>query len=218
MTDDRHVLGRALIDACLAMTARGINHGTSGNASARWRDGFLVTPTGRRYETLAPDELVYVTLDGAAHGPLAPSSEWRMHRDIYACRPEAAAVLHAHPPYATALSCLREGIPGFHYMVAAAGGPDIRCAGYALFGTAELSTAMLAALEDRRACLLANHGMICFGADLDRALALAVEVESLARQYCIARQTGAPVLLTPAQLDEALARFADYGRQPGDGR
>ena len=213
--NDRHSIGQSVIDACLAMTARGVNHGTSGNGSARWLDGFLVTPTGRRYETLTPADMVYVTLDGQAHGPLAPSSEWRMHRDIYLHRPEAMAVLHAHPAYATALACLREGIPRFHYMVAAAGGPDIRCSTYALYGSAELSAAMLSALEGRKACLLANHGMICFETSMERTLALAVEVEALARQYCIARQTGTPVLLTEAEMDEALARYATYGKQPG---
>jgi L-fuculose-phosphate aldolase len=213
--NDSYSIGQSIIDACLAMTARGVNHGTSGNGSARWLDGFLVTPTGRRYETLTPADMVYVTLDGQAHGPLAPSSEWRMHRDIYLHRPEAMAVLHAHPAYAAALACLREGIPRFHYMVAAAGGPDIRCAAYALYGSAELSAAMLTALEGRKACLLANHGMICFETNMERALALAVEVEALARQYCIARQTGTPVLLTEAEMDEALARYATYGKQPG---
>ncbi len=212
---DRHSIGQSVIDACRAMTARGVNHGTSGNGSARWADGFLVTPTGLPYETLAPSDMVYVTLDGQSHGPLAPSSEWRMHCDIYRARPEAMAVLHAHPPYATALSCLREGIPRFHYMVAAAGGPDIRCSDYALYGSAELSAAMLRALDGRKACLLANHGMIVFEAGVTKALGLAVEVEALARQYCIARQTGTPVLLTEAEMDEALARYATYGKQPG---
>lgn len=212
---DRHSIGQSVIDACRAMTALGVNHGTSGNGSARWRDGFLVTPTGTRYENLRAADMVYVTLDGEAHGPLAPSSEWRMHCDIYRSRPEAMAVLHAHPPHATALSCLREGIPRFHYMVAAAGGPDIRCSDYALYGSAALSAAMLAALEGRRACLLANHGMIVCETAVDRALALAVEVEALARQYCIARQTGTPVLLSEAEMDEALARYATYGKQPG---
>ncbi|MBI1179431.1 MAG: class II aldolase [Alphaproteobacteria bacterium] len=215
MSSDRDELASAVIDACKAMTAAGVNHGTSGNGSARWRDGFLVTPTGMRYEALTPEQMVYVTLDGTAHGPLAPSSEWRMHRDIYGHRPEAMAVLHAHPPHATALSCLREPIPRFHYMVAAAGGPDIRCSRYALYGGAELSAAMLEALDGRRACLLANHGMICFGPSVEKALALAVEVEALARQYCIARQTGTPVLLSEAEMDEALARYASYGKQPG---
>ncbi|MEN3950937.1 class II aldolase/adducin family protein [Iodidimonas sp. SYSU 1G8] len=212
---DRHSIGQSVIDACLAMTALGVNHGTSGNGSARWLDGFLVTPTGLRYETLTPADMVYVTLDGQAHGTLAPSSEWRMHCDIYRARPDMNAVLHAHPPYATALACLREGIPCFHYMVAAAGGPDIRCAGYAVYGSAALSAAMLVALEGRKACLLANHGMIVCETTMARALSLAVEVEALARQYCIARQTGTPVLLSEAEMDEALARYAGYGRQAG---
>jgi L-fuculose-phosphate aldolase len=212
---DRDRLGQAVIDACKAMTARGVNHGTSGNGSVRWKDGFLITPTGMAYESLSAAQMVHVSLDGTVQGPLAPSSEWRMHRDIYAARPEAMAVLHAHPPFATALSCLREPIPRFHYMVAAAGGPDIRCSEYALYGSEALSAAMLRALEGRKACLLANHGMICFGGNVESALALATEVEALARQYCIARQTGTPVLLTEEEMDEALARYASYGKQPG---
>ncbi|MDF1748650.1 MAG: class II aldolase/adducin family protein, partial [Alphaproteobacteria bacterium] len=117
-----------------------------------------------------------------APGQLLPSSEWRMHADIYRQRPEAQAVVHAHPTFCTALSCRREGIPAFHYMVAMAGGIDIRCSDYATFGTEALSKTMIAALEGRKACLLANHGMICFEANLTRALGLAIEVENLARQ------------------------------------
>jgi L-fuculose-phosphate aldolase len=134
-----------------------------------------------------------------------------MHGDIYAGRPEANAVVHAHPPYGTALACLGEGIPPFHYMVASAGGHDIRCADYATFGTQALSDLMLQALAGRRACLLAHHGMICFGGDLDGAMALAVEVESLARQYSLARQMGEPGLLSRRQMNEVVKRFRNYG-------
>ena len=138
-----------------------------------------------------------------------------MHRDIYASRPEAGAVLHAHPTFATALSCLRRDIPAFHYMVAVAGGSDIRCADYALFGTQDLSDKMLAALEGRRACLLGTHGMICFHDDLAKVLWLGIEVEALARQYWHAIQIGEPVILDDRQMHEVLERFADYGRQAG---
>ena len=162
---------------------------------------------------MSPHEIVFVTLDGRAEvGRRKPSSEWRMHRDIYAARPEAGAVLHAHSTYATALSCHRLDIPAFHYMIAIAGGADIRCADYALFGTQELSDSMLDALAGRRACLLGTHGMICFHDDLDSALWLGIEVETLARQYWHARQLGEPMLLDEAQMDEVLKKFKTYSK------
>ena len=217
----RDTLARAVIDTALAMERKGINQGKSGNVSARFGDGFLITPTGLEYEHLTPSDIVWMGLDGSVPaGQRAPSSEWRMHLDIYRARPEAGAVVHAHSVQATALSCLRRGIPSFHYMVAVAGGRDIRCGEYALFGTQALSDAMLTALEGRRACLLGNHGQIAFGADLGKALALAVEVETLAAQYLAALGAGLgePVLLSDAQMDEALERFRTYGRQPDEGK
>ena len=140
-----------------------------------------------------------------------------MHLDVYRARPEAGAVVHVHSPYATALSCHRRGIPAFHYMVAAAGGADIRCADYATFGTQALSDAMLLAMEGRRACLLANHGQIAFGPSLDKALWLAGEVETLARQYLLALGIGGPTLLDDAEMDRVLELFRTYGRQPALG-
>jgi len=196
------------------MNARGINQGSAGNISTRFGAGFLITPSGMAYERLQPEHIVLVDLAGACADQLRPSSEWRMHRDIYVHRPEAGAVLHAHPTFATALSCLRADIPAFHYMVAVAGGTDIRCADYALFGTQALSDHMLLALRERRACLLGTHGMICFHDNLDKALWLGVEVEALAKQYWHARQLGEPVILSAAQMDEVLQRFKDYGKQP----
>lgn len=213
--NERQALGRRIIDTCLAMNAAGVNQGKSGNISTRFGDGLLITPSGMAYDALKPMDMVCLTLDGEKVDPdgLEPSSEWRMHADIYRARPEAQAILHAHPTFCTALACRRQGIPSFHYMVAMAGGRDIRCADYALFGTQALSDTMIAALEDRKACLLANHGLICFEADLNRALALAVEVESLAHQYLQASQGGTPVLLTDTEMDEALERFKTYGKQ-----
>ncbi|MEW5770602.1 MAG: class II aldolase/adducin family protein [Pseudomonadota bacterium] len=140
-----------------------------------------------------------------------PSSEWRFHRDIYAAFPQARAVVHAHSPFAVALACLRRDLPPFHYMVAMAGGSDIRCAAYATFGTQALSDAVVTALQDRRACLMANHGLVAWGASLDAALALAVEVEALCGQYLRACQVGEPVLLSAAEMAEVLERFKDYG-------
>jgi L-fuculose-phosphate aldolase len=142
-----------------------------------------------------------------------PSSEWRFHRDIYLSRPEINAIVHVHSPYATALACTRRDIPPFHYMIAAAGGANVRCAPYATFGTQALSDHAVAALIDRRACLLANHGLVALGADLERARRTAVEVEELARQYLLAEQTGHLVLLSASEIDEAMAMFSSYGQQ-----
>jgi L-fuculose-phosphate aldolase len=207
-------LRRAIIAAARRMNELGINQGTSGNISVRWRDGFLVTPSGMEYESLKPADLVFMDMAGRAKGTRKPSSEWRIHRDILASRPEAGAVLHAHPPHATTLACLGRGIPAFHYMVAMAGGDSIRCAPYATFGTDALSKAALAALRGRRACLLANHGMVVFGRDLAHALRIAVEVETLAGQYWRALQIGRPKLLSKAEMKLNVEKFKTYGVQP----
>lgn len=204
-----------VIDTCLVMNASGLNQGTSGNVSLRQADGFLITPSGVPYDVLTPDKIVRMDLEGGFHGEFAPSSEWRMHSDIYRTRPEAGAVVHVHSPYATALSTLREEVPAFHYMVAVAGGDSLRCADYAVFGSQELSDAMLVALKGRSACLLANHGQIAFGPTLEKALWLAGEVEALCLQYCIARSLGAPVILNAADMAQVQRRFASYGAQPG---
>jgi L-fuculose-phosphate aldolase len=222
MTGDRapanneRALREAVIATAIAMNAAGINRGKSGNVSARWRegsfDGFLITPTGVPYDQTAPEQIVAMTLGGEARGTLLPSSEWRFHRDIYVARVDAQAIVHTHAPFATSLACLHRGIPPFHYMVAVAGGRDIRCAGYATFGTQALSDHALAALEGRDACLLANHGMIAVGASLAKALALAVEVETLAEMYSRALQIGEPVLLPDAEMDVVLEKFRTYGQ------
>jgi len=213
----RESLSQQIIDTCLAMNAQGINQGSAGNVSARFDDGFLITPSGLAYDKLIPGDLVYMVMDGSHEGLLTPSSEWRMHLDIYAARPEAGAVIHAHSTFATSLSCLRKEIPAFHYMVAVAGGTNIRCSNYALFGTQDLSDTMLKALADRRACLLGTHGMICFHDNLDKTLWLAVEVETLAKQYWHACQAGVPVLLSDGQMAEVLEKFKSYGKQPQQG-
>lgn len=207
-------LRQAVIDAARAMNALGINQGTSGNVSVRFRDGLLLTPSGVDYETLTPGKIVHMTMDGAWTGTLRPSSEWRIHRDILAGRPEFGAVIHAHSPYATALACCGRGIPAFHYMVAVAGGDSIRCAPYATFGGQALSDRALAALAGRKACLLANHGLIACGVDLPQALKIAVEVETLAAQYWRALQLGAPLLLSAAEMERVLEKFRTYGAQP----
>jgi len=209
-------LRSAIVATALAMNALGINRGKSGNVSARGVsdgfDGFLVTPTGLPYDATAPEDIVPMTLDGQARGARLPSSEWRFHRDIYRSRADANAVVHTHAPFATTLACHSRGIPAFHYMVAVAGGRDIRCAPYATFGTQALSDHVVAALDGRRACLLAHHGMIAIGASLPEALALAVEVETLAEIYWRALSIGEPPLLTDAEMDVVLEKFATYGQ------
>jgi L-fuculose-phosphate aldolase len=197
------------------MNAAGINANKSGNVSARARRGaaagFVVTPTAVPYHELATGDLAFVTLGGAAHGELEPSSEWRFHRDIYAARPEFAAIVHTHSAHATALACHGRGLPAFHYMVAVAGGADIRCAPYATFGTQALSDHAVAALEGRRACLLAHHGVIACGASLDQALALAIEIEHLARVYLASLAVGEPPQLDADEMERVLERFRHYG-------
>lgn len=204
----------ALVAVMRKLEADGLNRAAAGNASVRTARGFLVTPTGVVPGDLQAEQMVEMTLAGEVLDTTwRPSSEWRFHRDIYASRPDAAAVVHVHSTYATAQACTREGIPPFHYMIAAGGGADIRCAPYATFGTQALSDAAIAALHDRRACLLANHGLIAVGPTLARALRTAVEVEELARQYLLASQTGRLQLLSEAEINDALKMFEGYGQQ-----
>lgn len=203
-----------VIRGCRALTSLGLTYGTSGNVSIR-RDsaGLFVSPTGMPYDQLQPDDVPLVTLDGRWFGRRRPSSEWRFHRDIMAARAEVGAIVHAHSRHATALACTGRDIPAFHYMVAVAGGADIRCAPYHPFGTQELSDAALTALQGRKACLLAHHGIIAVGRDLEAALKLAGEVESLAAQYCIALALGSVGLLEEAQMRHVVEKFRTYGRQ-----
>jgi L-fuculose-phosphate aldolase len=215
--EDATALRQRVIDTARAMNAAGINANKAGNVSARCRrgahDGFVVTPTGLPYDALAPDDLVFVRLaDGQPLGRRAPSSEWRFHRDILAQRPEFAAIVHTHSACATALACHGMGLPAFHYMVAAAGGSDIRCAPYATFGTQALSDHALAALSGRRACLLAHHGVIACGESLPSALTLAIEVEHLATMYLAARTLGEPPRLPADEMQRVIDKFATYGQ------
>jgi L-fuculose-phosphate aldolase len=202
-----------VLSTARAMNAAGLNRGTAGNVSVRHEDGFFVTPTGMDYEESTPDDIVFVGLDGRAEGRRKPSSEWRFHRDIYAARPEAGAIIHTHAPFATALACRGGAIPPFHYMIARFGGSDIHCAGYATFGTQELSDEMLKALAGRSACLMAHHGMVVFGRDLKQALALAVEFEALCEQYWRVLALGEVRLLPEEEMRRVIAKFRDYGRQ-----
>ncbi|HEX4985779.1 MAG TPA: class II aldolase/adducin family protein [Burkholderiales bacterium] len=204
-------LRKRIIATALRMNALGINRGKSGNVSARVRGGFLVTPSGLAYEKTKPADIVFVDAAGKASGRREPSSEWRFHHDIYRARPECGAIVHTHSSFAVTLACLRMDVPAFHYMVAVAGGNSIRCAPYATFGTQALSDHALAALEGRKACLLANHGLIALGADLDAALALAVEVEALCEQYWRALQIGRPAMLSDGEMTVVTGKFRTYG-------
>lgn len=204
-------LRQRLADAATRSVRLGLNQGSSGNLSLRCGAGFLITPSGLPTDGRAPGEMVFVDQDGQPEGDLKPSSEWRFHRDILRTRPEFGAVVHAHSPYAVSLACLRRGLPAFHYMVAVAGGRDIRCADYATFGSQTLSDHALAALEGRKACLLANHGLLAAGRDLDEAVHVALEVEALCGQFWRASLLGEPVLLSDAEMDEVLERFRSYG-------
>jgi L-fuculose-phosphate aldolase len=188
--------------------------GTSGNLSVRIATGMLITPSGVAYDRLTPEQLVALDLDGGSDsGQLAPSSEWPLHRAILRAQPGIAAIVHTHSTFATALACCRQRIPPFHYMVAAAGGNDIPCADYATYGSEELARNAVAALRERRACLLANHGVVAVGSSIEKAEALALEVENLARQFAASRALGEPVLLDDAEMERVLERYATYGQQ-----
>lgn len=200
-----------LIATAIALTTSGINQGTSGNVSVRTVEGFLITPSGIAYSALTPEDIVLMNLNGEILSGRMPSSEWRFHCDIYLHRDDAQAIVHTHSVYATALACLEKDMPAFHYMVAMAGGKDIRCAPYATYGTQALSDLALVALEDRKACLLAHHGVIATGADLSRAFALASEIETLAQQYLIALTIAQPTILSDKEMDKVVEKFVHYG-------
>jgi L-fuculose-phosphate aldolase len=206
---------RAIVETLRWLMARGLYAGTSGNVSARAVGGMLITPSGVPCEDVDAASIVEVRWDGSARGRLAPSTEWRIHRDVYRRRPDVGAVVHTHSTFATVLSCLRRPVPAFHYMVAKAGGNDIRCARYATYGTAALSRNALTALAGgRRACLLANHGLLALGVDLASARLLAEEVEALCGQYFRVRAVGKPVILPAREMKRVRAKFTGYGPSP----
>jgi L-fuculose-phosphate aldolase len=206
---------REVLAAAVRVHALGLARGTSGNVSARVDGGMVITPSGRPYDRMTADDMVEVLHDGRVPGrQRVPSSEWRIHHDVYAARPEIGAVVHTHPRFGTTLSILRREIPAVHYMIAVTGDTVIRCAAYATFGTPELSRNALAALGARsKACLLANHGAVALGRDLDEALRIAEEAELLAEQYWRALQIGAPVVLGEEEMRAVLARFETYGQR-----
>ena len=212
-----NALRQDLLDTALKMNAVGINQGSAGNVSVRSGDGYLITPSGMPYDECAPEDMVQMTLEGEASGPRKPSSEWRFHQDLYRAREDAEAIVHVHSTFATTLACLGKEVPSFHYMVAVAGGKTIRCAPYHTFGTQELSDVVVEAMEDRKACLMANHGMLAMGPNLKKALAMAVEVEKLCEIYWRVLQLGGGNMIEDAEMDHILEKFKSYGQfsKPG---
>ena len=209
-------LRQGIVDSCRKMNALGINQGTSGNVSARFEDRMLISPSATPYEEMQADMVASMPLEeeyGAWEGPLKPSTEWRFHLDLMRARPDVGAIVHAHPTYCTALAICRKPIPAVHYMMAAFGGTDVRCSGYATFGTDALSKEAIAAMEGRNACLLANHGMIAAGASLEKAMWLAVELETIARQYYHTLLIGGPTVLSEADIADTMKAFGSYGLQ-----
>jgi L-fuculose-phosphate aldolase len=211
-TFDEIDLRRQLIAALQRLDALGLNRGSTGNLSHRVGDGMLITPTGMGAAELGPEDLVWLGFDGRRRGAWQPSSEWHFHQALYQARPELNAVVHTHPTHATALACLRRPLPAFHYMVAVAGGHDVRCAPYRLFGTPELSAAVVQAMDRRKACLLATHGLLSAGATLREAMKVTVEIESLCDSYLRALAVGEPVLLSEAEMAAVIERFRSYGQ------
>ena len=213
MTPKEKALRGEIVAHCREMNASGINQGTSGNISVIFGDRMLISPSAIPYGQLEPEMIASFPLDGrgAWEGPKKPSTEWRFHLDLLRERPDAQAVVHAHPPYCTTLAIARKEIPACHYMIAAFGGNNIRCAGYATFGTQELADLALDAIRDRTACLLANHGMIAIGETLAKAMWRAIELETIARQYYLSLQIGGPVLLSDTAIELTAKGFAGYG-------
>lgn len=206
----------SLVEACRNMNRLGINQGTSGNISVRLGDRMLISPSATPYESMTPDQVASMPIEGeygAWSGPLRPSTEWRFHLDIMRARPDAGAVVHSHATYCTSLAIARKDIPACHYMIAAFGGTDVRCAPYATFGTKALSEHALRALGGRQACLLANHGMIVVGTNLAKAMWLAVELETIAKQYWHSLLIGGPVILSDAEIADTMKGFGSYGLQ-----
>ena len=205
-----------MVDICRRMNSSGINQGTAGNLSARIDGGFLITPTSLPYERMGPEDIVEMDFDGTYAGKHRPSSEWRFHRDILKNRRDIDVVLHCHSVYATTLAVHHKNIPSFHYMTGVAGGTDIRCSPYATFGTQQLSDNALEALEDRLACLLGQHGQISLGKNLEHALWLAIEVETLSRLYVQALTIGDPPILSDEEMGRVIQqmRQMSYGQAP----
>ena len=209
-------LRKRIIELCLDMNSSGLNQGTSGNISARHNDNMLITPSGVPYNVLRPEMIARMPVegnDGESEGPCKPSSEWHFHRAILHSNSEYGAVVHTHSTFATVLSMSKTTIPACHYMIAAFGGNSVRCANYATYGSAKLSENIIRAMNDRSACLLANHGMVVAGTNLDKAMWSAVELETLAKQYYHATLSGEPTILSSREIKTVLEKFKGYGLQ-----
>ncbi len=213
MTVDEPALRQGLVDVMRAMAERGLNRGTSGNVSARLGEGMLVTPSGVTPDRLTPPSMVALDADGAAEpGALKPSSEWRMHHGLYVRRPDVQAVVHCHARHATILACAGRPIPAMHYMVAVGGKAHVPLAPYATFGTDALAQGVAEALDGGFACLMANHGLIVASTSLERALAIAEEVEEQAAVYWGTLAIGGPNLLDDDQMAQVFEQFRGYGQ------
>ena len=206
-----------VIEYSLKLSSTNLSPLRSGNISLRGReddkDGYLITPSGRKYETLKPEDIVFMGLNEEVEKKASdknPSSEWRFHRDIYVNKKDAQAIVHTHSPHATAVSSHGKTIPPFHYMIALAGGEDIKCAEYATFGTEELSNNIIKALENRTACLMSNHGQVAFGKNLESAFELAQEIENICQQYIIALKIGEPKILSFEEMKKVLDKAKNY--------
>lgn len=219
MHKDELNIRNAIIQKAIFMNESGINQGTSGNISVRYQNRMLITPSGIPYKTLSPEDIAVMPFDaqyGTWDGPYRPSTEWRFHLDILTAKPEVNAIVHAHPTFCTVLAIAHRSIPACHYMIAAFGGDEIRCSEYATFGTPELSKTALQALEQRWGCLLANHGSIALGENLDKAMWRAVELETIAKQYyySLALPQSADTLLSSEEISKVMEMFKSYGLQP----
>lgn len=208
---DTHAARQAIINGCLWMGQVGLNQGTSGNISVRLDDGMLITPSGVSYDAMTPEMICRIPLNGAPAADQNPSTEWPFHQAVLQTRPDAHAVVHAHPVYATSVAIQRREIPSVHYMVAAFGGATVPVTGYATFGTDALSRMVAKAVTDRHGCLMANHGALTLGDTLDKALWRMQELETLAQMFLLAEQSGTPTILSDAEIGETLERFATYG-------
>lgn len=204
----------AIVEASRRLLDARLNTGTAGNVSARFGDAFLISPSGLHPQQTTPADVVVLHADGSHSGRRAPSSEWPFHLDLYAARGDISAIIHTHSPFATTLACQRREIPPFHYTVARFGGDSVRCAAYAAFGSKELSQALQVAMQDRRACLMANHGAAVMGRSIEEALDMAFELELLSELYWRSLQGGPPVLLSDAEMADVRERYRSYGRQP----
>lgn len=213
------LLRKSLFQSSLLLNRKGLNHGATGNLSCRNDNGFIITPSGVSLENLDSNSMVEIGFNGEiinSKSNYKPSSEWLFHRDIYATKDDIHAIVHTHSVFSSTLSVIGESIPPFHYMIAVAGGDSIRCSDYALFGSQELSNNIIIAMEQRKACLISNHGMIAIGKDLNEAINIAIEVEHLAQVYVQAKMIGTPKLLNDNQMLEVIDKFKNYGEWSKD--